>query len=121
MPMLLSGRHYPAQPLCQLKAPDAARQCWYPVDLNGSVHFRTARFVGCAQTRCMLQNSLSVKATAAIAWVSAVSIAAIAWNVNLVGSGTFLAGIAVVPPLVMMLMWNTPRQTMSESIQEVLR
>ena len=34
---------------------------------------------------------------------------------------TVLAGVAVVPPLVMMWRWNDPRQTMSESIPEAVR
>jgi hypothetical protein len=48
-------------------------------------------------------------------WVSAVSMAGIAGNVNSVSSWTVLAGVAVLPPLVMMRRWNDSRQTMSQS------
>jgi hypothetical protein len=64
---------------------------------------------------------VSIKTTIALLWVSAVSIAGIAGNVNAFSSWTVLAGIAVLPPLVMMWRWNDPRQTTSQSIQEVLR
>jgi hypothetical protein len=64
---------------------------------------------------------VSIKTTIALLWVSAVSIAGIAGNVNSFSSWTVLAGIAVLPPLVMMWRWNDPRQTTSQSIQEVLR
>ena len=64
---------------------------------------------------------VSIKTTIALLWVLAVSIAGIAGNVNSFSSWTVLAGIAVLPPLVMMWRWNDPRQTTSQSIQEVLR
>ena len=64
---------------------------------------------------------VSIKAIFAMLWVSAVSIAGIAGNVNSFSSWTVLAGVAVLPPLVMMRRWNDPRQTMSETIQEALR
>ena len=64
---------------------------------------------------------LSIKAVIAVLWVSAVSIVGIAGDVNSFSSWTVLAGLAVLPPLVMMRRWNDPRQSMSQSIQEVLR
>jgi hypothetical protein len=64
---------------------------------------------------------VSIKTTIALLWVLAVSIAGIAGNVNSFASWTVLAGIAVLPPLVMMWRWNDPRQTTSQKIQEVLR
>jgi Flp pilus assembly protein TadB len=64
---------------------------------------------------------VSIKAVFAMLWVSAVSIAGLAGNVNSVWSWTVLAGAAVLPPLVMMRRWNDPRQSMSQSIQEALR
>jgi hypothetical protein len=36
-------------------------------------------------------------------------------------SWALLAGVALLPPLVMMWRWNTPAQTMSEIIQEARR
>jgi hypothetical protein len=64
---------------------------------------------------------VSIKAICATLWVSAVSIAGIAGNVNSVSSWTVLAGVAVLLPLTMMWGWNDPRQTMSQSIQKGLR
>jgi Flp pilus assembly protein TadB len=64
---------------------------------------------------------VSIKAIIAMLWVSTVCVVVIAGNLNAVASWFVLAVVAVVPPLVVMWRWNDPRQTMSESIQEVLR
>ena len=64
---------------------------------------------------------VSIKANFAVLWVSAVSLAGVVWNVNSLSSWITLAGVAVLPSLVMMRLWNDPRQTMSQSIQEALR
>jgi hypothetical protein len=64
---------------------------------------------------------VSIKAIIAMRWVSTVTDVGIAGNLNSVTSWIVLAVVAVVPPLVVMWRWNDPRQTMSESIQEVLR
>ena len=61
---------------------------------------------------------VSIKAVIGMLWVSTVSVVGIAGNLNSVTSWIVLA---IVPPLVVMWRWNDPRQTMSESIQEVLR
>ena len=83
------------------------------------VHSRTARFNVGAYTWNM--QLVSIKAIIALLWVSTVSVVGIAGNLNSVASWTVLAGVAVVPPLVMMWRWNDPRQTMSETIQEARR
>lgn len=64
---------------------------------------------------------VSIKAVIGMLWVSTVSVVGIAGNLNSVTSWIVLAVVAIVPPLVVMWRWNDPRQTMSESIQEVLR
>ena len=64
---------------------------------------------------------VSIKAVIGMLWVSTVSVVGIAGNLNSVTSWIVLAVVAVVPPLVVMWRWYDPRQTMSESIQEVLR
>ena len=64
---------------------------------------------------------VSIKAIIAMLWVSTVTVVGIAGNLNSVTSWIVLAVVAVVPPLVVLWRWNDPRQTMSESIQEVLR
>ena len=64
---------------------------------------------------------LSLKRILATVWVSGALIAGIALNLNSVTSWAVLAGVAVIPPVVMMWRWNAPRQTMSESIYEARR
>jgi hypothetical protein len=64
---------------------------------------------------------LSIKPIIAMLWVSATFIIGIVGDVDSFSSWAVLTGVAVVPPLVMMWRWNDPRQTMSESIREVLR
>jgi hypothetical protein len=63
----------------------------------------------------------SITVTGAALWVLAVCAAGIAGNVNSLSGWTLLVGLAVLPPRVMMWRWNNPRQSMSESIQEVLQ
>ena len=65
----------------------------------------------------------STKPIMAMLWMSAAFVIGIAGNVDLFSSWTVLAlaGVAVVPPLVMMWRWTDPRPTMSETIQEALR
>ena len=63
----------------------------------------------------------SIKPILATLWVSAAFVLAIAGNIDSFASWSVLAGVALVPPLVMMWRWNDARQTMSESIQEALR
>ena len=63
----------------------------------------------------------SIKAALIGAWASAVCTAGIAGNFRSISAWTFLTGLAVIPPLVMMWQWNHPQPTMSESIQEALR
>jgi hypothetical protein len=62
-----------------------------------------------------------IKATVVTVWASAVCTAGIVGNLKSLSGWTLLAGIAVLPPLVMMWRWPNPRQSMSESIQEALR
>ena len=64
---------------------------------------------------------VTLKPVLAAVWVAAVLIAGVAGNLNSVLSWVVLAGVAVIPPLVMMWRWNAPRQSMSESIQDALR
>ena len=81
------------------------------------VHSGTAPFSDSAYSSGM--QLVSLKGVLATVWLSAALIAGIAGNLNSVTSWTVLAGVAVIPPIVeMMLRWNAPRQTMSESIQE---
>jgi hypothetical protein len=63
----------------------------------------------------------SIKATVAAIWVSAVCIGGIAAHVGSLSGWAALAGLALLPPLVMLWWWNDPDPTMSERIQKELR
>jgi hypothetical protein len=63
----------------------------------------------------------SIKTIVTAVWVSAVCTAGIAGNLRSLTDWAVVAGLAVLPPLVMMWRWNDLRPTMSESIQEALR
>jgi hypothetical protein len=64
---------------------------------------------------------VSLKAVVATVWVSAALIAALTVTLDSLTKWAVLAGIAVLPPMVMLWRWNAPPQTMSESIQEARR
>ena len=64
---------------------------------------------------------VSVRPIFAMLCVSTALILGIAGNVDSFSSWTLLAGVAVVPSLVMMWRWSDQRQNMCASIQEVLR
>jgi hypothetical protein len=64
---------------------------------------------------------LSIKRIIAMFWVSAAFVIGIIGNVDSLPSWAIVTGLALVPPLVMIWLWNDPRQTMSESIQEARR
>jgi hypothetical protein len=63
----------------------------------------------------------SIQVFSAVMWVLILTIAGIAGNVNSLLVWTVLAGLALLPPFVMMRWWIYPRQSMSQSIQEALR
>jgi len=83
------------------------------------VHSETAPESAWPYTLNMQLDSLKTTVTAG--WVSTVCAAGIAGNLRSLSGWAVLAGLAVVPPLVMMWRWNHPRPTMSETIQEALR
>jgi hypothetical protein len=83
------------------------------------VHSGTAPFSD-GPYSCNMQLE-SIKAAVATVWVSAVCTTGVTVNVTSLSGWTLLAGLAVLPPLVMMWHWLNPRQTMSQSIQESLQ
>ena len=83
------------------------------------MHSGTAPFDNGPYTSCMQLES--IKSVGATVWVSAVSLAGIAANVKSFSGWSILAGLAVLPPLVVLWRWSAPRQTMSESIREARR
>jgi hypothetical protein len=64
---------------------------------------------------------LPMKAVAATVWISAVCLTGIAVNADALSTWLVLAGVAVLPPIVMMWRWKDPAQSMSESIHEARR
>ncbi|MGE0451399.1 MAG: hypothetical protein AB7Q29_17640 [Vicinamibacterales bacterium] len=64
---------------------------------------------------------ISLKVALATVWVSAVLVVGLTGNRHSLSSWAVLAGVALLPPIVMMWRWNLPGQTMSESIQEARR
>ena len=63
-----------------------------------------------------------IKMTLSAAWVLAALALAIAIGADMSWvKMTALAAIALVPPLAILLLWNDPPQTMSESIHEARR
>ena len=62
-----------------------------------------------------------MKVRFAAAWALAASAVCIVGSPQSLLNWTVVAGVVFLSPLVMLRWWNGPRQTMSESIQEVLR
>jgi hypothetical protein len=62
-----------------------------------------------------------IKATAAALWVLAIGAAGLVADATWPRDWMVFVGCAIVPPIIMMRYWNHPDQTMSESIQQVLR
>ncbi len=58
------------------------------------------------------------KATLAVLWVLLVSAGGFSVHVASVSGWIILASLALLPPLVMLRLWNDPPKTMSESINE---
>jgi hypothetical protein len=63
----------------------------------------------------------SIKIGVAVAWILAVCVAGIAANLSSLSGWTVLAGVVVLPPIVMMWRSNDRPQLVSESIQEARR
>jgi hypothetical protein len=59
-----------------------------------------------------------IKLTVAAAWVLAVSLTGLVAGVTSPGGLAALAALGLLPPLALLLLWNHPSQTMSESIQQ---
>lgn len=62
-----------------------------------------------------------IKSTVAAAWVLAASLVALVAGLTSPGSLAALAALGLLPPLALLLLWNHPPQSMSESIQQSRR
>ena len=58
-----------------------------------------------------------IKLTSGILWVAAAAIVALLVGVSSPGGLALLAAFALLPPLAMVMLWNEPQETMSESIR----
>jgi len=62
-----------------------------------------------------------LKAAVMGAWILAVGVLVYVLAPASIIGWSFLAAVAAIPPLVMMLLWRVPQQSTSESIREALR
>jgi hypothetical protein len=61
------------------------------------------------------------KAAFAVVWILLIAVVGFVAQAASVAGWTVLAGLAVLPPIVMWRMWTAPRQSMSESIRSAIR
>jgi hypothetical protein len=59
-----------------------------------------------------------IKSTAAAVWVLAAIVIGLVAGVTSLGGLVLLAALGLLPPLALLLLWNDPSQSMSESIQQ---
>jgi uncharacterized membrane protein YhdT len=83
------------------------------------VQFRTAGEVAGGYTRLMLSGN--IKMLLFVAWLIAVSLAAIAIGITSVPNWIVVACVAIAPPLVVRQFWRASEQTISESIHDARR
>jgi hypothetical protein len=80
------------------------------------VQFGTAGHFDGRYTRLMFSDN--TKTLLFVAWVMAVSVAAIAIGITSVPNWIVVTCIALVPPLVALRFWRAPEQTIAESIHD---
>jgi hypothetical protein len=61
-----------------------------------------------------------IKVSVSVVWVLIATVIAIAVDMSWT-RGLMLAGVGLLPPLAILLLWNEPAQTMSESINDARR
>ena len=83
---------------------------------SGTVAITVAQYTDFMQTRLMKTAIIG-------GWVLGLGILAFSVNVTSVGAWTVLAGLGVLPPLIMLKMWNPPgpAKSMSESIRDAIK
>jgi hypothetical protein len=89
------------------------------LSLDASVHYWTAGRLMRPYTANMPLEY--VKKGIAGAWIVGLAVAAAFLGLSTILGWTVLVVLGLLPPLVMMRMWNPPSQTTSESIRNVLR
>ena len=69
-----------------------------------------------------IMNLQQIKMSVSALWVVIATVIAIALAVDLSWTnGLMLAGFGLIPPLAILLLWNEPAPTMSESINDARR
>jgi hypothetical protein len=69
-----------------------------------------------------IMNLQLIKMSVSAAWVLIATVIAIALAVDMSWTkGLMLAGFGLLPPLAILLLWNDPAQTISESINDARR
>ena len=59
-----------------------------------------------------------IKSSVAVVWVLAATVIGLIAGVTSPGGLVALAALGLLPPLALLLLWNDPSQSMSESIQQ---
>lgn len=62
-----------------------------------------------------------IKRRVAPAWILGAGLVGLAANVSSIPASVILAVLGFGPPLIMLMLWHEPPQTVSESIEKVLR
>jgi hypothetical protein len=62
-----------------------------------------------------------MKTTLVAGWVLGVGLVGFTADATSITSWTFLVAVALMPPLVMLKLWNDPPETIAESIQQARR
>jgi hypothetical protein len=69
-----------------------------------------------------IMNLQQIKMSVSALWVVIATVIAIALAVDMSWTkGLMLAGFGLLPPLAILLLWNEPAQTMSQSINDARR
>jgi hypothetical protein len=72
------------------------------------------------EPKLLYMHVQNIKLAASAAWLLVALIVAVSLDLPMTGQW-ILAALAVLPPLAVLLLWNGPAQTMSESIQDAKR
>lgn len=92
------------------------RGCGLPAD---AVSFRTA-LRHPHQYACLMRFEY-LKAAIVAAWIVGIGALAVFSNMTSIGGWILIAGLALLPPVVILRLWGPPAETISESIRDVKR
>jgi hypothetical protein len=84
----------------------------------GSLLCKRAQYMSRDNARVGRMPLQYTKLTVAFLWVVAAIVVGLAADVRSAGALMVLAAIGLLPPLVMMLLWNEPAESLAESIRQ---